>query len=225
MPVIKLPLINAVWRVFAKELLCEFRTRYAFSTLIMFALITLSSVSMTVGGVRLSAEISGVLLWIILFFCSMAGLSRVFVEEEESGTFFTLRIYLFSQAIILGKMLFNTILLLSLSIFIIPLFIMFLNAEIALWGSLLIVLLLGNIGIAATATLTAAMVSKAEGRQSLFTVLTFPVLLPQILSVVHATVKLFSKSAPAYNDLMFMACYDMVIIAAAYIFFDYLWYN
>ncbi|MCE5284624.1 MAG: heme exporter protein CcmB [Pelosinus sp.] len=225
MPVIKSPLINDVWRVFAKELLCELRTRYTFSTLIMFALVTLSSVSMTMGGGSLSPEISGVLLWIILFFCSMAGLSRVFVEEQETGTIFSLRIYISGQAIILGKMLFNTALLFFLSLLIIPLFIIFLNEDISFWWSFFIVICLGDIGIAAASTLTAAMVAKAGGKHSLFAVLTFPILLPQFLCVIHATVNSFAAAAASFSELVFMAGYDMVIIIAAYILFDYLWYD
>jgi len=106
MPVHKLPLREAVWLVFSKDLLCEFRNRYAISALIMFALVTLSSISMTIGAVMLSDELTAVLLWIIIFFCAMAGLSRAFVQEQEAGTLFTLQIYLQSQAVIFGKMLF-----------------------------------------------------------------------------------------------------------------------
>lgn len=225
MPMMKYALLNAIWCVFTKELLCEFRTKYVLSTLVMFALVTLSSVSMAVGGVSLAPQISGVLLWIILFFCSMAGLSRVFVEEQETGTIFALRIYMPSQAIILGKMLFNTVLLFFLSLFVVPLFIMFLNVDISFWWSFLTVLCLGTVGIAAASTLTAAMVAKAGGKHSLFTVLTFPILLPQFLGSIHATIRLFSQIPPTYHDLIFMAGYDLVLIVAAYILFDYFWYN
>lgn len=61
--------------------LCEFRTRYALSALFMFAFISLTSISMSIGVVSLPAELMSALLWIILFFCAMAGLSRVFVQE------------------------------------------------------------------------------------------------------------------------------------------------
>lgn len=225
MPVNKLPLSNAVWMVFSKDVLCEFRNRYAISALIMFALVTLSSISMTIGITALSYELTAVLLWIIIFFCAMAGLSRAFVQEQESGTLFTLQIYSQSQAIILGKMLFNIVLLIGLTWFIIPLFIIFLDVDFKLWGMFFLVVIFGDVGIGAVSTLTAAMVARAQGQHSLFTVLTFPILLPQFLGVINATATILGGNIPNLSQLIVMAGYDGVIIIASYMLFDYLWYE
>ena len=221
----KLPLVNDVWLVFSKEVLCEFRTRYAVSALIMFALVMLSSISMAIGAAVLSDELIASLLWVTIFFCAMTGLSRVFVQELESGTLFTLRIYLRSQAILLGKMLFNITLLLGLTCFIIPLFIIFLNADFRLWGIFAVVLVLGDIGIGAVSTLTAAIVTSTQGKHSLFTVLTFPILLPQFLGVIHATVTILSERQPSVNEVVFMAGYDAAVIAVSCMLFEFLWYD
>ena len=216
---------NPCLAVMTKDVLCEFRTRYAFGSLIMFALMTLSSVSMSIGSTLLSAEFAAVLLWVVLFFCAMAGLSRSFVQEQESGTMFTLRLYAGPQAVLFGKMLFNMLLLLALTILVIPLFILFLNVDIQLPGLLMMVLLLGDIGIVAVSTLTAAMLARTQGKGSLFTVLTFPVLLPQFLSAISGTIKAISGVDISWQELMFMVSYDVIIMIAASILFDYLWYD
>lgn len=216
---------NPCWAVMTKDVLCEFRTRYAFGSLTMFALMTLSSVSMSIGSSSLPAEFAAVLLWVVLFFCAMAGLSRSFVQEQEAGTMFTLRLYAGPQAVLFGKMIFNMLLLIALTILIIPLFILFLNVEVQLPGLLAIVLILGDIGIVAVSTLTAAMLARTQGKGSLFTVLTFPVLLPQFLSAISGTVKAISGVAMGWQDLIFMVSYDVIIIIAASILFDYLWYD
>lgn len=216
---------NPCWVVMTKDVLCEFRTRYAFGSLIMFALMTLSSVSISIGSTLLPAEFAAVLLWVVLFFCAMAGLSRSFVQEQESGTMFTLRLYAGPQAVLFGKMLFNLLLLLALTMLLIPLFILFLNVDIQLPGLLMMVLLLGDIGIVAVSTLTAAMLARTQGKGSLFTVITFPVLLPQFLSAISGTVKAISGVNISWQELMFMFSYDVIIIIAASILFDYLWYD
>jgi heme exporter protein B len=225
MPATPLPLAKAVWSVFYKEAMCELRTRYALSALLMFALVALSCISMAIGPVTLPPALTAALLWIVMFFCAMAGLARVFVQEQESGTLFTLRIYTPGQAVLLGKLLFNIMMLLALSAVIIPLFIIFFNVTIELWGSFGCILLLGDIGIAAAATLTAAMVIHAQGKSALFSVLTFPVLLPQFLSVITATAGILSGSDPDFSVMSFMFGYDVVIIAAASLLFDYIWYD
>lgn len=222
---IKLPWRKALWAVLYKEGLCELRTRYALSALAMFALITLSSVSMAIAGTSLTPELAAVLLWIILFFCAMAGLSRVFVQEQETGTIFTLRLYMGAQAVIFGKLLFNIVMLMALTALIIPLFIIFLNVDIRLGFSLSLILFLGDVGIGAAATVTAAMVVKTQGKSALFTVLTFPILLPQFLAVISATAKVLNHTVPGLAELFFMAGYDLVLFIAASILFDYLWYD
>ncbi|MBC8014924.1 MAG: heme exporter protein CcmB [Sporomusaceae bacterium] len=216
---------NPCLAVMTKDVLCEFRTRYAFGSLTMFALMTLSSVSMSIGSSSLPAEFAAVILWVVLFFCAMAGLSRSFVQEQEAGTMFTLRLYAGPQAVLFGKMIFNMLLLIALTILIIPLFILFLNVEIKLPGLLVIVLVLGDIGIVAVSTLTAAMLARTQGKGSLFTVLTFPVLLPQFLSGISGTVKAISGVVMDWQELIFMISYDVIIIIAASILFDYLWYD
>ena len=225
MPTTKSNLRSGIWAVLRKDGLCECRTRYALSTLFMFALISLASISMSLGPVTLSGELSAALLWVILFFCAMAGLSRVFVQEQESGTMMTLRIFAPGQAVILGKLLFNVIMLLALTCLVIPLFIIFFNVDITQWPMFILVLILGDVGIAAASTITAAMVAKTQGKNALFTVLTFPILLPQFLSSISATSKILSASGPDLSELMFMAGYNVVIMIATSILFDYLWYD
>jgi len=180
---------------------------------------------MSIGAASLPVELIAALLWVILFFCAMAGLSRVFVQEQESGTIVALRIYAPAQAVILGKLVFNMIMLWALTLLVIPLFIIFLNVDIYRWPMFIIVLILGDMGIAAASTITAAMVAKTQGKNALFTVLTFPILLPQFLSSISATTKILADIQPDMSEIMFMVAYNVVIIIASSILFDYLWYD
>jgi heme exporter protein B len=225
MPTAKLNFFNSIWAMLIKDGLCEFRTRYAVSALFMFALISLASISMAVGVSSLPVELTAALLWVILFFCAMAGLSRVFVQEQESGTILALQVYGSGQAVLFGKLLFNVIMLLSLTLLIIPLFIIFLNVDIYRWPIFIVVLILGDMGIAVASTITAAMVAKTKGKNALFTVLTFPILLPQFLSSISATTKILANIEPDVSEIMFMAAYNVVLIIASSILFDYLWYD
>lgn len=214
---------SAIWAVLLKDTLCEIRTKYAVGILSMFALTALSTVSMALTGASLSPHLAAALLWVILFFCAMAGLSRVFLQEQETGTLLGLRLYADSMAVLGGKFVFNLILLLGLACLVVPLFAIFLSVEIVAWPYFILVLVLGCIGMAAVSTLTAAMVMEAQGKHAIFTVLTFPVLLPQFLSVISGTAKVLSESVPEYTELIFMAGYDAAVMAAGILLFDYLW--
>lgn len=212
--------------VLKKELLTEFRTRYAIGTLAMFALITLASVSMAIGSMALSAKLLAILLWIILFFSAMAGMSRVFIQEQETGTIHTLKIYGHAQIILFGKLIYNILLLNSLAIGLLPLFVISLNVDIASLGYLVIILLLGNTGMATISTLTAALVVNTQSKGSLFTVLTFPILLPLFLIVIQLTEMAIERSIfTGGNQLLFVGAYDMILIGVSSILFDYIWYD
>lgn len=219
----KLRCNQAVQAVLYKDALCEYRTRYAAGALVMFALTALSSISMALAGAPLAPELAAALLWVVLFFCAMAGLARVFTQEQEAGTLLGLRLYAPAQVVFFGKLLFNLLLLGGLACLVVPLFVVFLAVEVSQWPAFTLVLLLGCAGMAAVATLTAAMVLYAQGKHALFTVLTFPVLLPQFLCAISATAKLLAGSAPEYRELLFMAGYDAAVVAAGVLLFDYLW--
>ncbi|SDE56826.1 heme exporter protein CcmB [Sporomusa acidovorans] len=223
MPAAKLSFSNAVWAILLKDGVCEFRTRYAVGALVMFALTALSSVSLAMAGAALPPEFAAALLWVVLFFCAMAGLARVFVQEQETGTILGLRLYAPGEAVFCGKLLFNQILLLCLSCLAVPLFVIFLNVNIDEWIGFTLLLALGITGIAAVSTLTASIVMYAQSKQAIFTVLTFPVLLPQFLSAINATAKVLAGGAPEMAELVFMAGYDAAIVAAGILLFDYIW--
>lgn len=223
MPQIKSSYSGIAWAILTKDVVCEFRTRYAIGALIMFALTALSSVSLAVAGEVLPPVFTAALLWLVLFFCAMAGLSRSFIQEKETGTLLGLRLYAPGQAVFFGKLLFNVCILASLIALVVPLFVMFLNINTGDWVLFILILTLGGVGIAAVATLIAAMVMYAQGKQAIFTVLTFPVLLPQFLSAINATAKVLLGNPPEMKELIFMAGYDAAVIAAGILMFDYLW--
>ena len=219
-------LISTAWAIFLKDAKSELRTRYTLTSLTMFSVIALSCVSMTIAGVSLSSELAASLFWITIFFAAMAGLARVFIAEEESGTLFTLKVYSQGLNIFLGKLLFNLLLLFWLTIFIVPLFIIFINLKAEpVWIPFFLVIFLGIIGLATASTLTAAMVIKAQGKHALFAVLTFPVILPLLLIVVGATAKSLGGIWPDFKDIIFLLGFDVSLLAAAVLLFDFLWYE
>jgi heme exporter protein B len=77
-------LLGNAYYIFLKDLRLEFRTRYAINAIILFAITTLIAISFSIGPINLRSEVLSPLLWIILFFSSMSGLSHIFVREEEA---------------------------------------------------------------------------------------------------------------------------------------------
>ncbi|MBN2226529.1 MAG: heme exporter protein CcmB [candidate division Zixibacteria bacterium] len=211
--------------VVRKELVSEFRTRYAINAIVMFALVTLTVVSFAVGLLSPSSEMMAALFWIILFFAAMSGLAQTFIKEEESGTALVLKLSSDGSVIFFGKLLFNLLLLIVLAVLIVPLFIIFLKIIPANWAVFLTGLVLGIVGLAGATTIVAAIVSKATVKGALFTVLSFPVLLPLLVAVIEITTVGFSGggfgeiSAP----LQLLVAYDVVMTTLSVMLFDFVW--
>ena len=102
---------NRIFWIVRKDLKSEFRTRYSLNAIFMIALVTLTIISFSVGQFSLAGKVKASLLWIIIFFSSMAGLAQIFVKEEESNTSNALKLVTNSNVIFLGKFLFNLLLL------------------------------------------------------------------------------------------------------------------
>lgn len=228
MAISNFPWLSRSLAVLRKDLRIEFRTRYAYSALLMFAITTLVTVSFSVGGFMAGPEmtdIAAALLWIILFFSAMAGLSRTFVQEEESGTVIALKMAAEPEPVYIGKYLFNVVLLFSLTVLVVPLFVVMLNLSVVLVGGFLATVFLGAMGLAGASTILAAIVAKAGAKGSLMTVLSFPILLPLLLGAISATRTALGGGQPgAINtDLLMLLFYNGVTLAASLLLFEYVW--
>jgi heme exporter protein B len=224
--------VNQAALVFSKEARIELRTKQAVGATLLFAFVTLCVLAYLLALKSVRLDVDAALLWIVLFFTAMSGLSRVFVREEEMLTANALRLTVLPSAVYAGKLLFNWILLAAVQMVVCPLLFVALGANVTSshFGLLFAILLLGGIGLAGGSTFVAALVAPASGggiRSSLFVVAAFPVLVPLLLAATSATVAALSPySVPAgtaSNDCIVLASYDTVIVTASFLLFGYVW--
>jgi len=227
----------AVWfrqarLVFWKEMRVEMRSRQAIGATLLFSLVTLCVLSFLLALKSVHLDVDAALLWIVLFFSAMSGLSRVFVREEELGTADALRLNLVPTALLAGKMMFNWLLLAAIELVVTPLLFIALGAPLGStdYMLLLTVLFLGGLGLAAASTFVAALVAPASAggvRSSLFLILSFPVLLPLLLPACTGTLAALSPitaaAGTAANECIVLACFDTVVITASFLLFGYTW--
>ena len=211
--------------VFVKEVTLGLRFKAAWWAMLMFALTTLACVSMALQGAPLEPKLAAALLWIILFFASMAGADRSFVDEDTAGTLPTLKLYGAAQMVLWGKLLYTGFLLLCLTVFIAPLFLLLTGAEVMLGGVFLGTLLLGTLGISAAGTLIAALTCGAQVKSGLFSILMLPVILPVFLPAIFLTAGALGSGSAPLSYLVGMGLYDGVLLMGASVLFDYLWYE
>ncbi|AFN74859.1 cytochrome c-type biogenesis protein CcmB [Melioribacter roseus P3M-2] len=212
--------------LFKKDWESELRTRYALNALSMFILVTISVIMFSIGSEKISEYLTGGLLWVVIFFSAMSGLSRAFVSEEERGTTLTLHLIASPSTIFSGKLLFNLILVFLMNFAITFLFaILFESFIINNLLLFLIAFLLGNIGIAVSSTIIAAIISKASSKGTLYPVLSFPILLPLILILLELTKFAMDGNsvADSTTEILVLVSYDVIMLTASYLLFDFIW--
>lgn len=206
-------------RFVKKEFAVSLRQRAIFASMLMFSLTALACISLAMRGAVLEPELRAALFWIILFFASTA-LDRTFDDEAIS----TLKIYGGSQSILFGKMLYSILSMLLVSIFLLPIFIILFDCEVAAPLTLLLTVILGLIGMSGAGTLISAISSAASVRSGLFPILLFPIILPLFLSAIELTTSAFLGLEAPTTLITSMVIYDSILLLASSVLFDFLWY-
>lgn len=211
--------IYRLFNVVKKEFAVNLRQRAVFASMLMFSLTSLACMSLALRGAALEPELLSALLWIIIFFASTA-LDRTFDDEAIT----TLKIYGDSQSILFGKIIYSLLSMILVSMFILPIFIILFDCAVNEPLNLLITIILGLCGISCAGTLISAISSVASVRSGLFPILLFPIILPLFMSAIELTLSAFAGSEFTISLMISMLIYDLILLTASSILFDYLWY-
>jgi heme exporter protein B len=212
-----------IFRNLRKDLRVEFRSRFALNIAISFAAIVTIAMSLTAGGAPFPVTVQSILLWTVVFFSAMNGLSHIFVREEDQGTALFLRITVTADSVFISKFIFNQIFMMILLTVVTPLFLFFLQVYVVHIVYFILTVAAGGIAIAAATTLLAAMVAKAGGKGSLFTIISFPVLLPVLWVAISSTTGALRKADPAYGNVIFLLAFSGFISVISFLLFRAVW--
>lgn len=215
--------VRAAWAVFEKDGRAEWRSRAAWNAIALFSLAAPVALGYALANLKVEPQVLGGLLWTVLFFAAMLGLPRAFVKEEETGTAALLRLHFAPEAVLWGKALGQLVLLVSTQIAAVPLFLLLFGAQIVEPGTLLLCLVLGDIGLAIASCVLGAMAAQAKSRGALFPALAAPLLLPLLASLSVAAGAAFGSGIDAKNALQIVGLFDIALAAAAWMLFEFVW--
>lgn len=219
-------MLSSIWAIFLKDLKSELRTRYALNALLMFVVVTISMILFATAGEVISGELLSGLLWVVIFFSAMSGLSRTFVSEEDRGTVIFLQLATRPSVVYFGKLLFNLVLIFGINFFVVIAYFLTMEGfKIKSFDVFLAGLILGSLGLASASTIIAAIIAKANTKGTLYPVLSFPVLLPLLITAINMTQLSIEgvKLIETFGHLRILFSYFVVVVIASYLLFDYIW--
>jgi heme exporter protein B len=189
---------------------------------LLFAVASLTAVSMASGRLADRTDIMAGLFWIVLLFATLTSMSHAFVREVEGRTMLLLRLVASPTEIAMGKLLFNLIFLGVVELVLVPLFMILMDAPSPHWGPFLAILALGTVSLAASSTLVSAVIAQTRGRGALFAGISLPLLLPVLAAAVIGTREMWGGHAIT-SSLRLLAAYAVALLAASLLLYDHLW--
>ena len=206
----------------AKEIKLELRNKYALGGILLYVISTIF-VSYLCFKQIVTPATWNALFWIILLFASLNAVAKSFITETKGKL-----LYIYSlvspQAVIISKIIYNSLLLLVLSGLCLVVYCLFIGNKIQDMPLFLLTLTMGSFGFSSLLTMVSAIASKSGNSFTLMAILSFPIILPLLMVLI----KLSKNALDGLEKwdvqyLLILLCINMIIIALSYLLFRYLW--
>lgn len=205
-----------------KEIKLELRNKYALGGILLYVVSTVFVSYLCFKRIVTPATWNA-LFWIILLFASINAVAKSFIHETRGKLLY---IYTLTspQAVIISKIIYNSILLLVLSGLCLLIYRLFIGDLIQDKSLFVLTLMLGSLGFSSLLTMVSAIASKTGSNFTLMAILSFPIILPLLMVLIK-----LSKNALDglekwdVHFLLILVCINVIIIALSYVLFRYLW--
>ncbi|HVX50979.1 MAG TPA: heme exporter protein CcmB [Chitinophagaceae bacterium] len=205
-----------------KDFLLEIRQQYTLYGILLYVASTIFVVFLTAG--QPEGQVWNSLFWIIQLFVCVNAVAKSFLQESRGRM-----LYFYSIAgagdFILSKLIFNTVLMLVMTLLSLLVFIGLLGNPINKFGVFLGISMLGGVGLSLVFTFLAAIAAKAQQQAALMAILGFPVIVPQLLLLGKIAKTAFENviQGGIWQMVLTLAGLDALTIVLALILFPFLW--
>lgn len=210
-----------IWTLFKKDLLLEIRQQYAFYGVLLYVGATIFVLFMTIENPS-TATWNG-LFWIIQLFISINAVAKSFLQESRNRMLYYYTIAS-PQNFILAKLLFNSVLMLVMSILSMLLFSLFMEYPVQKTSVFIGIVFLGGWSLSLVFTFLAAIAAKAQQNAAIMAILGFPIIIPQLLILMRISATVFTNTGdlPFVNIILLLVS-DLLVILLSVILFPFLW--
>ncbi len=221
------PTRDAFAAILAKDLRTELRTLQSLPAMALFAVTTFVIFRFGLDRTGLSGSLAAGVLWATLLFAAILGINRLFVAEREEGGFDAIRLAPIDRtALFAAKVAALLVYLSALELVVVPVFAIFFLDSPAALPPLAAVLLLANLGLAATGALISSMAVNSRARDLLTPLVLLPLVVPLSIATTGAAEPLLAAGGPGYERfgtwLAVLGLYDLIFLLVGYAVFDFL---
>ncbi|GAB4183702.1 MAG: heme exporter protein CcmB [Thermoflexibacter sp.] len=219
-------LFKEIITLLKKEITLEWRRKYAFNGILLYIISTIfvCYLSFNLQKSQLNPLTWNALFWIILLFTATNAIAKSFMQESEGRQIYYYML-VSPEAIILSKIIYNTLLMWLMS------FIGYLIYSTVLGNPVqdrllfFINILLGGLGFSTTLSMISAIASKSTQGGTLMAVLGFPVIIPLLLLLIKISKNAMDGLALSisYKEISTLLAINLIVLSISYLLFPYLW--
>jgi heme exporter protein B len=219
--------VSAFRAILAKDLRVELRTLQSVPAMALFAITTFVLFRFGLDRESLSGSLAAGVILATVLFAAILAVNRLFVAERDEGGFDAIRLApVDPSALYAAKATALVIYLLALEAVALPAFGFLFLDDWAGLAPLAGVLLLADIGLAATGVLVSAIGTNSRARDLLVPLLLLPLIVPVMIAAAGAAEPLLAAGGPSSDEvgkwLAILALYDLVFVAIGYAVYDFL---
>jgi heme exporter protein B len=214
--------------ILRKDLLLEWRVKESVPAMTLFSVTVYVLFHFGLDRSSLDGDLAAGVLWVTLLLAAVIGVTRLFAAEREQGGIDALLLAPVDRtALFLAKASALFLFLVAVEIVAVPAFGLLLLGP-GLGGAmpeLPVILILGDLGIAAVGALVAALAAETRARELIVPLLLLPLLVPLLISCAQATEPLL-RPEQGPEDLGrwlgLLTLYDVVFVLVSIAVFDFL---
>jgi len=215
-------LLSEVKYLIKKELLLEWRSKYALNGVLLYVVSTvfvcfLSFVSLK--GITWNA-----LFWIIMLFASINTVSKSFLQESKGRQLY---IYTIASplALIISKTIYNMLLMLLVTLVALGFYTLVFDYVPDDMGLYFVAAILGSLSFSTIFTMISAIASKAGNGGMLMAILSFPVIIPVITVLIKLTKNACDglDRSVSLDEIGILLIINVLVVAFSLLLFPYLW--
>lgn len=219
-------LIQEIQSLLYKEILLEWRQRYALNGMLLYIVSTvlICYMSFNLRGSSMNPPTWNTVYWIILLFTSVNAVAKSFMQERY-GRFIYYYTLVSPQGIILSKIVYNSLLMLLLALVGYGFYSLMLSNPVQDHLLFLSSILLGAIGFSTTLTMVSGIASKAGNNSVLMAILSFPVIIPMLLMLMKVSKNAMDglDRASSSDEILTLLAINAIVVSLSYVLFPYLW--
>ncbi len=215
--------ISSVLALIRKEASLEWRQKTAFGGVMLYLVSTVFVCYLSFSGM-IPDRTWNALFWIIMLFASFNAILKGFIQEG-SGRLVWYYTLVPAQVLLNAKIIYNALVMVVLSLLGLLVFMVFMGDPIQNHTLFFTGMLLGISGLSAVLTMVSAIAGKARNNFTLMGVLSFPLVLPQILVLIRVSGAAIQGEAlqSHWQGLLVLLLLTGLGVVLANLLFPYIW--